>query len=355
MATRVAAFCILLASIAVLCTARCSRSRPTKGCGRTMSSYRGTIKSPGFPNPYPPALTEDDQVCQWMISLPYGHGIKVYLYDYDFNFEPNDVSTAYDELQIFRDIACSEADRERTFVGNLSATSLIHLPSHWACIKFIRRTLQNIQHTGFSLSYEVIDANSDCGVNKTTRLLSEEGYIFSPGYSISSYPQDLECTWLVESQPGSTIAVTFLDFQLSYTYSCDFAADYVQIGNSNTSYAFKYCDSDSPQPFQTRDNRLWVFFKSGQWRHRGFWLYYKGSGDSIDLDRPSSDYWKTGSAKYEWTRDDDTGGTSFVGWSRDPNKKDPFKKSDGGSIHLSYRFILAEVIVAVTSLLTIRN
>eukprot|EP00058_Branchiostoma_floridae_P008156 XP_002593644.1 hypothetical protein BRAFLDRAFT_88128 [Branchiostoma floridae] len=197
MATRVAAFCILLGSIAVICTARCSRSRPTKGCGRTMSAYRGTIKSPGFPNPYPPALTEDDQVCQWMISLPYGHGIKVYLYDYDFNFEPNDVSTVYDELQIFRDIACSEADRERTFVGNLSATSLIHLPSHWACIKFIRRTLQNLQHTGFSLSYE--------------------------------------------------------------------------------------------------------------------------------------------------------------GWSRDSNKVDPFKKSNGGRIHLSYQLILAEVIIAATSLLTRRN
>jgi len=44
-----------------------------------------------------------------------------------------------------------------------------------------------------------------------------------------------------------------------------------------------------------------------------FFHFSTGSGDSIDSDRPSSDYWKTGSVKFGWSRGDDTGGTSFVG------------------------------------------
>ena len=67
-----------------------------------------------------------------------------------------------------------------------------------------------------------------------------------------------------------------MDFQLSYTYSCDFAPDYVQIGSFNRTYEFKYCDQDTPSTFISKQNMLWVFFKTGRWRNRGFLLYYKG-------------------------------------------------------------------------------
>jgi len=122
----------------------------------------------------------------------------------------------------------------------------------------------------------VVDANSKCGGNNTVMVTSQEGYIYSPGYPTASYPPYLNCTWMVEVQPDQTLDVSFLDFQLSYTYSCDFAADFVEIGNSNRTYEYKYCDQDVPETFLSRGNRVWVHFRTGQWRNRGFWLYYKG-------------------------------------------------------------------------------
>ncbi|XP_066271550.1 procollagen C-endopeptidase enhancer 1-like [Branchiostoma lanceolatum] len=256
-----------------------------------MSAYRGSIRSPGFPNPYPPALRETDQECKWIINLPYGHGIKLTFSGYDLNDETNDVgSTIYDEIQVFRDGSCQESQRQKSLIGMLEGELVIYIPHKTACIKFIRRTQNNKIHGGFSLTYEVVDANSKCGGNNTVKVTSQEGYIYSPGYPTASYPPYLNCTWMVEVQPDQTLDVSFLDFQLSYTYSCDFAPDFVEIGNSNRTYEYKYCDQDVPETFLSRDNRVWVHFRSGQWRNRGFWLYYKAVGEPTAADQPNPNY-----------------------------------------------------------------
>ncbi|XP_035700116.1 cubilin-like [Branchiostoma floridae] len=291
MAMRDLVICVVIYFCLAEGLARCSRSRPSKACGRTMSAYRGSIRSPGFPNPYPPALRETDQECKWIINLPYGHGIKLTFSGYDLNDETNDVgSEIYDELQVFRDGSCDESQRQRSLIGMLEGELVIYIPHKTACIKFIRRTLNNKIHGGFSLTYEVVDANSKCGGNNTVMVTSQEGYIYSPGYPTASYPPYLNCTWMVEVQPDQTLDVSFLDFQLSYTYSCDFAPDFVEIGNSNRTYEYKYCDQDVPETFLSRGNRVWVHFRTGQWRNRGFWLYYKAVGEPTAADQPNPNY-----------------------------------------------------------------
>ncbi|CAH1252927.1 CUBN [Branchiostoma lanceolatum] len=254
---------------------RCSRSRPPKACGRSMTSNRGTIKSPRFPRPYLTAATYEDKVCTWLITLPYGQGIKLLLYGYDFAFERFRYTMYMDELQVFRDEMCGEESRIRQYQGNDTEYDIIHIPSNTACIKFFRRTTQNHSHTGFSMSYEAVDDNGECGTNGSS-ISSQEGYIHSPGYPAASYPQQINCTWVIQVQPSQTIQVEFLDFQLSYIYSCDFAPDYVQIGSTNRTYEFKYCDQDTPSTFTSKKNMVWLYFKTGRWRNRGFLVYYKG-------------------------------------------------------------------------------
>ncbi|XP_078599555.1 CUB domain-containing protein 2-like [Branchiostoma floridae x Branchiostoma japonicum] len=269
-----------------ICEARCSRSRP-KSCGRTVSSYRGWIKSPGFPRPYPSAMTEDDRICTWTIRLPLSRGIKIILYGFDLNFEKTGVGPTNDALQIYMDESCNTL--LRNYEGNYTDADLIHVPSNKACIKFLRRTEQNYQHNGFSLGYEAVDASDECD-NQTTTLTSDEGYVYSPGYPVASYEQELNCTWLIQAEPDQTIQITFLDFQLSYTFSCDFATDYVQVFELNSSLNFKYCDQDSPAPFTSYSNIIWVFFKSGRWRNKGFWLHYKANTAGVLSDEPIPDY-----------------------------------------------------------------
>ncbi|XP_078670000.1 procollagen C-endopeptidase enhancer 1-like [Branchiostoma floridae x Branchiostoma belcheri] len=274
-------------SVVGVSEARCSRSRP-KSCGRTVSAYRGWIKSPGFPRPYPSAMTEDDRVCTWTIRLPQSRGIKITLYGFDLNFEQTGVGPTNDALHIYMDESCSSL--LRSYEGNFTDADLIHIPSNTACIKFLRRTQQNYQHNGFSLGYEAVDSSDDCDNNQTTTLVSDEGYIYSPGYPVTSYQQELNCSWHIQARPDQTVQITFLDFQLSYTFSCDFATDYVQVFELNSSMNLKYCDQDSPAPFSSYSNNVWVVFKSGRWRNKGFWLHYKANTDGVLSDEPIPDY-----------------------------------------------------------------
>ncbi|XP_078599584.1 dorsal-ventral patterning protein tolloid-like [Branchiostoma floridae x Branchiostoma japonicum] len=283
---------LLLSSTLADSVARCTRSEPSKSCGRTLTAYRGWVRSPAYPRPYPTPMSADDRVCTWVISLQQGHGIRIIVYGYDLNSEVTRNSTVRDEVQIFGDGSCSDSRRLRTYTGTSEPTDVVYVPNHLACLKFYRRTNGNDFHSGFTIEYEVVDAYSECGGSKAVKVVSQEGYIYSPGYPFgTNYPPYINCTWVIHAKPGQAIQVNFLDFQLSYSYGCDFATDYLRIGNSNTSYDFTYCDQKYPAPFKSRSNVAWVFFKTGQWRQRGFWLHYKAVGGATASDQPMPDNW----------------------------------------------------------------
>lgn len=45
---------------------------PLVPCGGTLTARRGTILSPGYPEPY-----DNNQNCVWKVSVPEGAGIQV--------------------------------------------------------------------------------------------------------------------------------------------------------------------------------------------------------------------------------------------------------------------------------------
>ncbi|XP_035668091.1 cubilin-like [Branchiostoma floridae] len=347
---------ILVSCLVFLCCfadgwTRCSRSRPHKACGRSMTSNRGTFKSPGFPRPYLSADTLEDRVCTWLITLPSGKGIKLLLYGYDFAFERLTYRTHMDELQVFRDEMCGEESRIRQYQGNDTEYDIIHIPSNTACIRFFRRTTQNHSHTGFSMSYEAVDDNGECGTNGSSisSISSQEGYIRSPGYPAASYPQHINCTWVVQVSPSQTVQVEFLDFQLSYIYSCDFAPDFVQIGSSNRTYELKYCDQDTPSIFTSKKNMVWLFFKTGRWRNRGFLVYYKAIGGSPRPDISGADYW-TSWPRSDWRYFEETRWSSTRGFRENSGPIDAFAVSRCSSTSLQSTVYL---ILAILSSLTL--
>ncbi|XP_035699100.1 cubilin-like isoform X2 [Branchiostoma floridae] len=275
--------------------ARCSKygQRSPKACGRTLTAYRGEVKSPGYPHAYPPAVRDVDRVCTWIIAVPEGRGVKITLPRYNLNYDSKE--DQYDELQIFSDGACN--DKVSSYIGNDTETTVINVPTNMACVRFVRRASENIGHNGFTLSYEVISATGECGANQTVLLVtSDEGYIYSPGYPSSSYPQGLDCTWLIQTDPEQIITVTFLDFQLSYTTSCDYATDFVQIGNNNDTYDFKYCASNKPERFESSGNQVWLSFQTGRWTNKGFWLKYQTLGRPLAADPMNSGLSRSGGA-----------------------------------------------------------
>ena len=43
-------------------------------CGGNITSFNGTVYSPGFPSPY-----SSSQDCVWLITVPIGHGVRLNL------------------------------------------------------------------------------------------------------------------------------------------------------------------------------------------------------------------------------------------------------------------------------------
>ena len=88
-------------------------------------------------------------------------------------------------------------------------------------------------------SPKVISFDSGCG----GPLTSESGFVYSPNYPNSYDPHD-DCTWTISVQPGHTVKLQFLDFDLEpspasardgSTQSCPY--DYVAIYDGPTTSA----------------------------------------------------------------------------------------------------------------------
>lgn len=60
-----------LSALSLLCSASSHFPTPVP-CGGLLTSRRGTILSPGYPEPY-----DNNQNCVWKVSVPEGAGIQV--------------------------------------------------------------------------------------------------------------------------------------------------------------------------------------------------------------------------------------------------------------------------------------
>ena len=52
-------------------------------------------------------------------------------------------------------------------------------------------------------------------------ISQESGVITSPGYP-AKYPQGVMCLWDIKVRPGSKVALTFEDFNVEFSYDCDY-------------------------------------------------------------------------------------------------------------------------------------
>ena len=65
-----------------------------------------------------------------------------------------------------------------------------------------------------------------CGDNFT----GTEGEFSSPGYPLSHYPSNIQCTWTVSTTEGSRIGIYHSDLDVEYHPSCD--KDYLMVSSA---------------------------------------------------------------------------------------------------------------------------
>ncbi|KAM6972968.1 CUB and sushi domain-containing protein 3-like [Aplochiton taeniatus] len=229
-------------------------------CGGTLTARRGTVLSPGYPEPY-----DNNQNCVWKVSVPEGAGIQVQVVS--FATEHN-----WDSLDFY-----DGADNHAPRLGSYSGTTIPQLLNSTSNNLYLSFSSDiSVSAAGFHLEYTAIGLEScpepqtptfgmrqgdRCMVGDVVQFSCEQGYslqgnahitcmpgpvrrwnypvplclaqcggsmtevsgvILSPGFP-GNYPSGLDCTWTVNLPTGFGIHLQFLNF------STEAIHDYLEI------------------------------------------------------------------------------------------------------------------------------
>ncbi|KAG7501129.1 hypothetical protein JOB18_040546 [Solea senegalensis] len=279
-------------------------------CGGAMTSRRGTILSPGYPEPY-----DNNQNCVWKVSVPEGAGIQIQVVS--FATEHN-----WDSLDFY-----DGADNHAPRLGSYSGTTippLLNSTSNNLYLSF--NSDISVSAAGFHLEFTAIGLEScpepqtpNYGIRQGDRFMvgdvvqfsCEQGYslqgnahitcmpgpvrrwnypvplclahcggsmtdvsgvILSPGYP-GNYPSGLDCTWTVNLPVGFGIHLQFLNF------STEAIHDYLEIrsGTLETgSVIDRFSGPTIPKPLFSTTHQTSFFFHSDYSQNKpGFHITYQ--------------------------------------------------------------------------------
>uniref|UniRef100_A0A4W6DPK5 CUB and Sushi multiple domains 3 n=1 Tax=Lates calcarifer TaxID=8187 RepID=A0A4W6DPK5_LATCA len=279
-------------------------------CGGVLTSRRGTILSPGYPEPY-----DNNQNCVWKVSVPEGAGIQIQVVS--FATEHN-----WDSLDFY-----DGADNHAPRLGSYSGTTIPQLLNSTSNNLYLSFSSDiSVSAAGFHLEYTAIGLEScpepqtpNYGIRQGDRFMvgdvvqfsCEQGYslqgnahitcmpgpvrrwnypvplclaqcggsmtdvsgvILSPGYP-GNYPSGLDCTWTVNLPVGFGIHLQFLNF------STEAIHDYLEIrsGTLETgSVIDRFSGPVIPKPLFSTTHQTSFFFHSDYSQNKpGFHITYQ--------------------------------------------------------------------------------
>ncbi|EPY81832.1 CUB and Sushi multiple domains 2-like protein [Camelus ferus] len=279
-------------------------------CGGNLTERRGTILSPGFPEPYLNSLN-----CVWKIVVPEGAGIQIQVIS--FVTEQN-----WDSLEVF-----DGADNTVTMLGSFSGTTvpaLLNSTSNQLYLHFYSDI--SVSAAGFHLEYKTVGLSScpepavpSNGVKTGERYLVNdvvsfqcepgyalqghahiscmpgtvrrwnfppplciaqcggavedmEGVILSPGFP-GNYPSNMDCSWKIVLPVGFGAHIQFLNFSTEPNH------DFIEIRNGphETSRMMgRFSGSELPGSLLSTSHETTVYFHSDHSQNRpGFKLEYQ--------------------------------------------------------------------------------
>ncbi|CAH2222352.1 Hypothetical predicted protein [Pelobates cultripes] len=279
-------------------------------CGGNLTERKGTILSPGFPEPYLNSLN-----CVWKITVPEGAGIQIQVIS--FVTEQN-----WDSLEVF-----DGGDNTATMLGSFSGTTvpaLLNSTSNQLYLHFFSDI--SVSAAGFHLEYKTVGLSScpepavpSNGVKSGERYLvndvvsfqcepgyslqghshiscmpgtvrrwnyppplciaqcggvSEdmEGVILSPGFP-GNYPSNLDCTWKISLPVGFGAHIQFLSFSTEANH------DFVEIRNGpheTSSVIGRFSGAEMPGSLLSASHETSIYFHSDHSQNKpGFKLEYQ--------------------------------------------------------------------------------
>ncbi|MEE6484219.1 hypothetical protein FKM82_013795 [Ascaphus truei] len=279
-------------------------------CGGNLTERKGTILSPGFPEPYLNSLN-----CVWKITVPEGAGVQIQVIS--FVTEQN-----WDSLEVF-----DGGDNTASMLGSFSGTTvpaLLNSTSNHLYLHFFSDI--SVSAAGFHLEYKTVGLSS-CpepavpgnGVKSGERYLVNdvvsfqcepgyalqghshiscmpgtvrrwnyppplciaqcggileemEGVILSPG-SPGNYPSNLDCTWKISLPVGFGAHIQFLSFSSEANH------DFVEIRNGpheTSGVIGRFSGAENPSSLLSTSHETTVYFHSDHSQNKqGFKLEYQ--------------------------------------------------------------------------------
>ncbi|XP_062818489.1 CUB and sushi domain-containing protein 2 isoform X3 [Anolis carolinensis] len=279
-------------------------------CGGNLTERKGTILSPGFPEPYLNSLN-----CVWKITVPEGAGIQIQVIS--FVTEQN-----WDSLEVF-----DGGDNTATMLGSFSGTTvpaLLNSTSNQLYLHFCSDI--SVSAAGFHLEYKTVGLSS-CPeptipsnglkigerylVNDVVSFQCEPGYalqgrshiscmpgtvrrwnyppplciaqcggtmedlegvILSPGFP-GNYPSNSDCTWRISFPVGFGAHIQFLNFSTEPNH------DYVEIRNGpydTSNIISRFSGSDLPGSLLSTSHETTLYFHSDHSQNKpGFKVEYQ--------------------------------------------------------------------------------
>ncbi|KAM6428143.1 CUB and sushi domain-containing protein 2 isoform 2-T3 [Liasis olivaceus] len=231
---------ILLLSVGVLATTAAAQN-----CSYILQGPNGTIQSPGFPYGYPNYAN-----CTWTITAKEQNRVQLVFQSFALE-EDFDVLSVYDGLP-------HQGSLRTRLTGFQLPPPIVStgvVLSLWLVSDYA------VSAQGFQATYEADDA---CGGT----LRGQSGIISTPHYPLE-YNNNADCTWTILAEPGDTIALVFLDFQLEDEY------DFLEVTGTEGSSLW-FTGTNLPAPVISSKNWLRLHFMSdGNHRQKGFNAQYQ--------------------------------------------------------------------------------
>ncbi|CAM9531973.1 unnamed protein product [Lampetra fluviatilis] len=178
------------------------------GCGGIIHAEDGSIKSPGWPNPFPA-----DSECTWTLVSHESQHLTL-TFDPNFNIPTSDSSCSSSHVQVWN--GRRETDESRLLLAcGTTAPSPVAALANRVTVRF--QATGATTAAGFSASF-----SSSCGVT----LDEPQGQILSPSYP-AHYGDNLDCHYLINPGNDFTIILSFQTFQVEGHSTC--AYDFLKV------------------------------------------------------------------------------------------------------------------------------
>ncbi|XP_048223975.1 LOW QUALITY PROTEIN: cubilin [Perognathus longimembris pacificus] len=234
-------------------------STQTIGCGGIYHSENGTIRSPHWPQNFPP-----NSQCSWTAIAHEGSHWEINFHS-NFRIPSADAHCQHSFVKVWSGTEENNDTLLATVCGNVAPSPII-TPANTFMAVF---QSQEMPAQGFSASFV-----SRCGRNFNNPL----GFILSPNFP-KQYDNNMNCTYTIEGDVHTLVTLIFVNFQLearsAVTGSCDNDGLHIIRGHSLSSTPFStLCGSDIPRSLTVAGPVSLHFYSNSHITGHGFKISY---------------------------------------------------------------------------------